>query len=85
LTWGGIPSPENRELVLAVAEEAGSLRPVLPVVLLREGDNGGWRDFWEGLGFAPLMVEYHEGLADQLLHMVGVTGRPARPVTPYVE
>jgi hypothetical protein len=63
---GGLPSPENAQLV-------GTVWPtgprVLPVVLTRDGEDGGWVAFWRAVkpALTPWYVgPYHEGLADRL-------------------
>jgi len=63
---GGLPSPENRE-ILGGAREAQAL--LVPVVLTRpDGEDGGWGRFWAELGLRPLYAgPFHEGLATELL------------------
>jgi hypothetical protein len=63
---GGLPSPENRE-ILEGAREAQAL--LVPVVLVRpDGEDGGWGRFWAGMGLRPLYAgSFREGLAAELL------------------
>jgi hypothetical protein len=58
---GGLPSAQNRQIVLAGEGEA------FPIVLTRDGDDGGWRAWWEEL-FPPRYVgPYREDLAQEIL------------------
>src|SRR5690606_35816817 len=59
---GGIPSPENAEIIGAAI---GHL--VIPVVLTRDGQDGGWTEFWRSRGLEPVVASYHEALASELL------------------
>lgn len=59
---GGIPSPENAEIVSAAAGHR-----VIPVVLTRDGQDGGWTEFWESRGLEPVVASYNEALAAWLL------------------
>jgi hypothetical protein len=63
---GGLPSPENRE-ILEGAREAQAL--LVPVVLTRpDGEDGGWGRFWAEQGLRPFYAgPFHEGLAAELL------------------
>ena len=64
---GGIPSPQNREILTPVLERGD----VTPVVLLREGYDGGWRDFWLELGHQPEVTTYDTELAARMLGLEG--------------
>ena len=59
---GGIPSPENAEIVSAAAGHR-----VIPIVLTRDGQDGGWTEFWRSRGLEPVVTAYHEDLAAELL------------------
>jgi len=59
---GGVPSPENAEIVSAAIGHR-----VIPVVLTRDGQDGGWVEFWRIRGLEPVVVVYHEALAAWLL------------------
>ncbi|HEY8531286.1 MAG TPA: hypothetical protein VIL08_03465 [Limnochorda sp.] len=59
---GGIPSPENAEIIGAAAGHR-----VIPVVLTRDGQDGGWIKFWRDRGLEPVVASYHEALAAALL------------------
>src|SRR5690606_176656 len=65
---GGIPSPENAEIVSAAS---GHL--VIPVVLTRDGQDGGWTEFWRSRGLEPMVAAYHEALAAELLQNLNET------------
>ena len=64
---GGIPSPQNREILSPVLGR----EDLVPVVLLREGYDGGWGSFWLALGHRPEVVNYEAGLAARLLGLEG--------------
>ena len=61
---GGLPSPENRDIV-SVALEKADVRP-LAVVLTNQGD-GGWTEFWSSLGVEYRVCRYSTELARELL------------------
>jgi hypothetical protein len=64
---GGLPSPENERIVGAVWPHGPR---VLPVVLTRDGEDGGWVAFWRAI--KPALTSwyvgpYREGLAERLV------------------
>jgi len=60
---GGLPSPENGEIVGA-AEEAS----ISAVVLLGpDGGDGGWIQWWRARGVEPFVARYREDLAEEVL------------------
>ncbi len=62
---GGFPSPENRDIV-SVALDREDVT-IAAVVLLNDGNDGGWRDFWLELGVEHGVYAYSTDLACELV------------------
>jgi hypothetical protein len=64
---GGLPSQQNRDILAPVLGRAD----LAPVVLTRQGDDGGWSGFWASLGVSPVFEGgYDHDLAERLLSRV---------------
>lgn len=62
---GGIPSLENAEII-----GAADGHRVIPIVLTRDGQDGGWVEFWRSRRLEPVVALYHEALAELLLRLI---------------
>jgi hypothetical protein len=62
---GGFPSQENREII-SVTLGRQNVSP-LAVVLLNNGDDGGWGEFWQSLKVEYVAYTYSADIANKII------------------
>lgn len=62
---GGIPSAENYSIISVALFTPGV--SVEAVTLTRDGDDGGWKGFWNEIGVPNTVDTYHSDLAKKVI------------------